>query len=258
MKTSAVAGCSGEGAGSNARGAAIDGQFGGDSHCLSLGCMSKETGIVPGGQYLASQWRVCNARRWQLGASTSGTPVRSDVNAITRTVFHRADTNMAGPCRDPDRNGRIGAQISTLKENRIPCRKGEDRKVALVAFQIKESDDMEAMAKPKIWYEFEKILSFRKLTGTRIKRCNSGGCSVPACSVWYMWEISDCQDAPTKKNGLYLCVDCQETKFGGWPPLHELLGKGYMSEEKRAIIATKCSNQLNPSMPPAFVKDLAK
>jgi hypothetical protein len=55
---------------------------------------------------------------------------------------------------------------------------------------------------------------------------------------------------------MYVCLDCQEKKFGGWPTLHSLLGKGYMTEEKLEIIASKCSKQQHPALPPALMKSL--
>lgn len=94
-----------------------------------------------------------------------------------------------------------------------------------------------------IFWKFEKVISHRKLTNKRGKWCCTDGCDLRACALWKGFS----QAAPPQS--CYVCLDCQEVYFGGWPAPNSLRGKGYMSHEMIDVIAERCSKQENPEMP---------
>lgn len=91
---------------------------------------------------------------------------------------------------------------------------------------------------------FVKVLSLRKLhSKRRVQRCRN--CPLQACALW--------KDA-SRKNHHFVCIDCQESIFGGWPAPTGLLGKAYLTEALAQAMIQKCSLQKEPRMPPFYFK----
>jgi hypothetical protein len=90
---------------------------------------------------------------------------------------------------------------------------------------------------------FVKVLSLQKLNATRrIQNCNH--CPLQACALWK--DVSRKQD--------FVCIDCQEAIFGGWPAPKDLRGKAYMTDAQIEAMIQKCSTRKDPCMPPPYLK----
>ena len=91
-------------------------------------------------------------------------------------------------------------------------------------------------------FDLRQIISLQRLlSGPPL--CNggdSGGCSLPACSVW--------TSSKNQKDKWYYCIDCQKQDFGGWPPAKEM-PCDRLEPEHLKVIAEKCSKKKNPVMP---------
>ena len=91
-------------------------------------------------------------------------------------------------------------------------------------------------------FDLRQIISLQRLlSGPPL--CNggdSGGCSLPACSVW--------TSSKDQKDKWYYCIDCQKQDFGGWPPAKEM-PCDRLEPEHLKVIAEKCSKKKNPVMP---------
>ena len=91
---------------------------------------------------------------------------------------------------------------------------------------------------------FVKIISLRKLNAKRrLQRCQH--CPLLACALW--------EDVSSRKRD-YVCVDCQEEVYGGWPAPKDLLGKAYLTDAQIQTMIQKCSQQKEPFMPPAYIR----
>jgi hypothetical protein len=91
-------------------------------------------------------------------------------------------------------------------------------------------------------FDLRQIISLQRLlSGPPLcSGGDSGGCSLPACSVW--------TSSKNPKNKWYYCIDCQKQDFGGWPPAKEM-PCDRLEPEHLKVIAEKCSRKKNPLMP---------
>lgn len=211
--------------------------------CSMQGCSGPVTAMMSSIWTPGKEWKVCDTCQWLFDPDSLG----SDENIQSEGAWTKGSSRVFLDSENEASACVLQETTMSTKNHHNLSYEGSSNKYnekALVAAPI------------AAWHKFEKVLSFRKLTGSRMKKCNMDDCDLGACSLWTIWDQSDASDIPTKKP-LYLCLDCQEQKFGGWPTSIELLGKGFMSEEKRDVITRRCSKQSNPIMPPAFVKDLA-
>lgn len=92
-------------------------------------------------------------------------------------------------------------------------------------------------------WELKKIIPAESITTKRVK-CHTKGCSLLACCIYV---------SSTKKEKWYTCIDCQDTDFGGWPPLEELPVKS-LEKNHIQLLVDKCSKKKRPAMP-AFEDD---
>lgn len=206
--------------------------------CSMEGCPYPATATFSSVWNPGTQWSVCDACQWLIDPDALG----SDEN-IPSSAFHAF------------RNGVKEASLCVLRETTMSTMNNANLPLKDSSYKHEQKV---VPAVPVTSYMFEKVLSFRKLTGKRIKKCNIDGCNLGACSLWTTWKRNDdssSSDNSTRKP-IYVCVDCQEEKLGGWPNLTELLGKGYMTETKIDLITRRCSKQSHPTMPPPFIKDL--
>jgi hypothetical protein len=210
--------------------------------CSLEGCSHRATATVSSVWNPGNEWRVCDACQWIVDPDALGSDENTPSDGPwTEGSFHDF------------LSGEKEASSCVLQETTMSTKNNENRPLKETSCKY---DEKAVVAAPTTWHKFEKVLSFRKLTGNRLKKCNMDGCTLGACSLWTIWKRNDASDILTRKM-FYVCVDCQENKFGGWPTLSDLLGKGYMSEDKRDAITRRCSKQSHPIMPPAFVKGLA-
>jgi hypothetical protein len=216
--------------------------------CSMEGCLHRATATVSSAWNPGTEWQVCDACQWIVDPDCLG----SDENIPSEGAW-KPDTSSRPSDNFP--SGEKKASSCVLQERTMSTKNVENLPFKDSSYKYDEKA-VDVAAPAATWHKFEKVLSFRKLTGNRTKKCNIDGCTLGACSLWTIWNRNDASDIPTRKM-LYVCVDCQENKFGGWPTSSELLGKGYMNEDKRDVITRRCSKQSYPTMPPAFVKDLA-
>ena len=91
---------------------------------------------------------------------------------------------------------------------------------------------------------FIKIMSLRKLNAKRRRqRCHH--CPLLACALW---------ENSSSRNRDYVCVDCQEEVYGGWPAPKDLLGKAYLTDAQIQAMIQKCSQRKEPCMPPTYIR----
>ena len=150
-------------------------------------------------------------------------------NTMTCTTLSSTD-----PSRD---NSDIVLPMTTAGEPDITHDESDTALPKTTGKPAKTPDDNDPET-PEEKYELSSIVSIEKLHLNPIK-CSNEACNLPACSVWT--STSD----PKK---WYYCIDCQESDFGGWPPLKEL-PCNYLSKEHLLAIATKCSKKRKPMMP---------
>jgi hypothetical protein len=91
-------------------------------------------------------------------------------------------------------------------------------------------------------FDLRQIISLQRLlSGPPLcSGGDSGGCSLPACSVW--------TSNKNPKDKWHYCIDCQRQDFGGWPPAKEM-PCDRLEPEHLKVIAEKCSKKKNPVMP---------
>jgi len=213
--------------------------------CSIGGCSKEATAVLSSAWCPGNQWKVCDNCQWLFDPNAAD----FDENGLP-DAFRGRGTTRAVTFQGNHSNGhKEETPPGILKETTTSFKNNQN-----LSFQ--ETRDKGSNEKPSVTpttlYHFEKVLSFRKLTGARIKKCNVDGCSLPACSLWKLG------DGWNTRKRIYVCLDCQERKFGGWPSPSELLGKSYMNQEKHEVISRNCSKQSSPTMPPAFVKNPVK
>lgn len=86
------------------------------------------------------------------------------------------------------------------------------------AFKILDENSVSNTS--ETWYPLEKVPPVRKLASSRRnKKCDVEGCTLDACSLWSTWKRSENFESASMSL-IYVCVDFQEGKFGGWPSLN--------------------------------------
>lgn len=226
---------------------------GAEPACWILGCLNPATTFLSSAWYPDVRWLVCDDCESTVDLSVGESCHENSVHG--RQMFWSQPRQATSSFH--------GSPLSLFKESYCCQLQSVQEKTILSKVTsynfIKnsfETLDENADCATKTWYQFEKVLSLRKLASPRRnKKCEVEGCTLDACSLWSTWKRSETFDSASMSR-MSVCVDCQEEKFGGWPSLHGLLGKGYMTEEKLEIIASKCSKQQRPTLPPAFIKSL--
>lgn len=223
--------------------------------CSVQGCSAVATAVLSSAWYPEFQWILCDQCQWNV--DLNNLVASSDENKIPgctkrNTVINKSRATILGTSRSGVPEFKKNA-TRILQDTTLPSNNHDKHRINN---SFKKHDTKTTL--PTTWCQFEKVLSLRKLAGCRrTKKCNADGCDLAACSVWSAWTQNTGSTHNRATRTLwYVCVDCQEQKFGGWPNVHDLLGKGYMTSEKLAIIATRCSKQRDPVLPPAFVKHL--
>ncbi len=221
--------------------------------CSIDGCLNPATAVLSSAWHPDNQWILCDECQWIVDLNCLGGSSENENNFSGRGIYHPNEAKMkcVGSCQSTS-NKSMEKSACILQETTMSFKNNANFVINNTFKKNQEANVTDHSA----WHQFEKILSLRKLAGTRrIKKCYVDGCDLDACSLWSTWKRTREPENPTMTL-MYVCLDCQEHKFGGWPTLNELLGKGYMTEEKLQIIATRCSKQWNPLLPPAFIKNL--
>lgn len=222
--------------------------------CWIQGCLNPATTALSSAWYPDIQWIVCDECEWTVDL------------ALGESCRHENSLQDDVPNFQQKQESSIilGSSLNLFKGSRcFPLHRTQEKTVLSrepsynsIKNYFKIFDENAALGTMETWHQLDKVLSLRKLSShRRNKKCDVEGCTLEACSLWSTWKRLENLESASRSR-MYVCVDCQEKKFGGWPTLPYLLGKGYMTEEKLEIIASKCSKQQRPALPPALMKRL--
>ena len=225
--------------------------------CRIRGCLNPATTFLSSAWYPDVQWIVCDDCAWTVDMTFVESCHENSAQDVRKSWSQQKQARTAASI--------LGSSLGLVNESRcFPLHCANENTTLSEAAPskfIKSSfvtlGENAVCGTTETWHQLEKVLSLRKLASPRRnKKCNIDGCTLDACSLWSTWKRSENFEWVSMSR-VYVCVDCQEDKFGGWPNLRSLLGKGYMTQEKLKIIASKCSKQQCPALPPALIKSLS-
>lgn len=217
-----------------------------DERPLCETCQEKEHGGWPNG---------AGSRRIDSIASKSNVLVESTKNATAETptnIKQEEDTVMDVDIKEESTSTSTNVKMedSAVQEEELDATStttttSTDNDQVMEDGDGTQDKDQDASAPPsgshddeEEEWDLQKIIPAESITNKAIK-CHTEECKLLACCIYV---------SSTKKEKWYSCIDCQDTVFGGWPPLEELPVKS-LEKNHIQLLVDKCSKKKRPAMP---------
>ena len=219
-----------------------------DETCRTDGCEQVAVATWATNKVPDEKWPLCEAcQEKDFGGWPEGFERHAESSKPTDAVEPSNDTTLESPTNEKD----VEEGTSMDVDSKDVVMEGDDtpKEGTEATSEVHANDDEEDPSDPndegedeeedEKW-DLKKILSHAAVTKEGPIKCSTEDCLLPACCLYV---------SSTRAEKWYSCIDCQESDFGGWPPIEELPVTSLDKDHIQALV-DKCSKKKRPAMPP--------